>query len=239
MQCLVLAAGLGSRLNSLGASKPLTPLCGRPLIGRVLDAVAAAGCSEAIVVTGHLTDKVEDWLGDAASEIPIPVRTLRNERYQEPNGLSVTAARALMQGPYLMSMCDHMFDPAIARDLKAFPVQRNEVVLAVDYRLENPDVDMDDVTRVQVIEPDRSGQIANIGKGIATYNAFDTGLFLVNDCLAEAILAAEAAGEAPSISAGMMRLANQGRARTFDIGDRYWIDVDDEAAYAKAQAHYS
>ena len=44
-------------------------------------------------------------------------------------------------------------------------------------------------------------------------------------------------GGAGSISAGMQRLADAGRARIFDIGDRFWIDVDDAAALEKAEAH--
>jgi hypothetical protein len=35
----------------------------------------------------------------------------------------------------------------------------------------------------------------------------------------------------------MMRLAARDKARTFDIGERFWIDVDDPVALKKAASH--
>ena len=51
-------------------------------------------------------------------------------------------------------------------------------------------------------------------------------------CSAEAI----ADGRPGSLSDGMQRLADQGRAATMDIGESWWIDVDDPRAFALAQA---
>ena len=46
---IVLAAGLGTRMNS-GVPKALHALCGRPMIGHVLETVAALGCERIVVV---------------------------------------------------------------------------------------------------------------------------------------------------------------------------------------------
>ncbi|HLE55461.1 MAG TPA: NTP transferase domain-containing protein, partial [Rhodothermia bacterium] len=59
---VVLAAGLGSRLQ--GASdetllKPLTPVGGRPLILRTIDSLSKAGCSSVVVVVGHGAADIE------------------------------------------------------------------------------------------------------------------------------------------------------------------------------------
>jgi 1L-myo-inositol 1-phosphate cytidylyltransferase len=39
-----------------------------------------------------------------------------------------------------------------------------------------------------------------------------------------------------TISGAINMLARWGQARIFDIGSRIWIDVDDPAAFAKAEA---
>ncbi len=62
---IVLAAGQGTRMRSR-IPKVLHPLAGRPLILHVLDALAAAGVSRPVVVTGHGGDAVEAAIGGRA-----------------------------------------------------------------------------------------------------------------------------------------------------------------------------
>lgn len=49
---MVLAAGAGTRMQS-SVAKVLLPLCGRPLLGYVLDAALAAGPTRLVLVVGH------------------------------------------------------------------------------------------------------------------------------------------------------------------------------------------
>ena len=44
-----------------------------------------------------------------------------------------------------------------------------------------------------------------------------------------------ARGGAGGISGGMTRLAAKGLATTFDIGERFWLDVDDAVAHSHAE----
>ena len=45
MNCLIIAAGHGSRLREISPSKPLTPVAGMPLIEQVIRAAAAGGAT--------------------------------------------------------------------------------------------------------------------------------------------------------------------------------------------------
>jgi bifunctional UDP-N-acetylglucosamine pyrophosphorylase / glucosamine-1-phosphate N-acetyltransferase len=58
---VVMAAGKGTRMKS-DLPKVLVPLCGRPLVEYVLDAVELAGISRILLVVGYRADLVRDTL---------------------------------------------------------------------------------------------------------------------------------------------------------------------------------
>jgi CTP:molybdopterin cytidylyltransferase MocA/SAM-dependent methyltransferase len=73
---LVLAAGAGSRF---GGGKLLAPVAGRPILQHVLDAIAAAGLTDVVVVLGDDADRVEaaiSWRAERRVVNPDPRRGL-------------------------------------------------------------------------------------------------------------------------------------------------------------------
>lgn len=62
---IVLAAGQGKRMKSK-QYKVLHPVCGKPMVGHVLDTVKQAKSEKIIVVVGHGAEKVQAYLGDDA-----------------------------------------------------------------------------------------------------------------------------------------------------------------------------
>ncbi len=204
---------------------------GVPLIVRIMQSALEGGGSEFVVVTGYEGDRLERFLKAFAAERGVRITCVRNHDWMGSNGLSVVAARPALDDRFVLLMSDHLFDPTILSDLISHGAQTKGVTLAVDRRLENPLVDMEDVTRVQT---EADGRIIRIGKMIDGYDAYDTGIFLASPDLMTAIADADAAGEGTGISSGMQRLAAQGLATTFDIGDRFWLDVDDATAYGHA-----
>lgn len=231
MKAVVLAAGQGTRLRDIAASKPLAPVLGAPLIERVIAAAHAGGVDGFVVVTGYAAEPLEAFLGEMAARRGLRVETARNPEWRRANGLSVAAAAALLDGPFLLLMSDHLFDPSIVADMIA-GARNPGLTLAVDRRLDNPLVDLDDVTRVRT---DAEGRIVTIGKHIEPYDAFDTGVFVADSSLIEAIREDVAAGGEGSLSAGVQRLAGRGLARTFDVGARFWLDIDDAVAFGHAE----
>jgi len=229
---LIVAAGQGTRLRDIAISKPLAKVRGKPLIERVIETAHAAGVTEFVVVTGYEGPRVEAFLRRLAMRRGFVITTVRNPDWVLANGHSVVVAAPYLDDRFVLMMADHLFDPSLLSDLLAAPAAADEVVLAVDRRLDNPLVDLEDVTRV---ETDADGGILRIGKLIEAYNAFDTGVFVASRALIEALRDDIAQGGAGGISAGMTRLAERGLARTFDIGARFWLDVDDAAAHRQAQ----
>jgi bifunctional UDP-N-acetylglucosamine pyrophosphorylase / glucosamine-1-phosphate N-acetyltransferase len=62
---ILLAAGQGTRMKS-DLPKVLHPLCGRPMLWHVLEALKAATTEKPFVIVGHGAPEVEKYVGDAA-----------------------------------------------------------------------------------------------------------------------------------------------------------------------------
>nr|HDM59694.1 nucleotidyl transferase [Bacillota bacterium] len=231
MQCLIIAAGLGRRLSSRGDSKPLVPLLGLPLIERVILNAKGAGLSEFCVVTGYQGERVRRFLDQLAGKRQVSITHVVNEEWQKNNGLSVLRAKNALKGNFVLLMTDHLFDEQVLMNLRGQRVEEGEVLLAVDRNVKgNPNVDIDDVTKVLV----EDGRILDIGKDIERYNAYDTGVFLCTPAIFAALEESMNNGDS-TLSGGVRVLAEKEKAKAFDIGDRWWIDVDDEEAFGKAE----
>lgn len=222
---ILLAAGEGSRLRSAAPSKPLCHVGGRPLIEHAIAGLAEAGLTRVVVVLGYEAERIEAHL--AARHWPIAVETVRTRDHRLPNGVSVLAAEQALAGEdAVLAMCDHLVEPALyARVAQAGT--GGGARLGIDRRITSDLVDLDDVTCVRT----EGEAIAAIGKHLADYDAFDTGVFAIGP----ALFAALNSLPAPSLTEGMRVLAAYGGALTVDCSDLDWIDVDDPAALDKAE----
>jgi CDP-L-myo-inositol myo-inositolphosphotransferase len=158
--------------------------------------------------------------------------TVVNEEWKTAgNGLSVLKAKDILREPFVLLMADHLVDERLLMALQSEPLAEGTVRLAVDRNLRNPLVDLDDVTKVQT----EDGVLREIGKGIGRYDAFDTGCFLCAPALFPALERAAAERGDTTLSGGIQILAQEGKVRTHDIGDAFWIDVDDARAVKRAE----
>ena len=189
MKCLIIAAGKGSRLQSRGNSKPLIPILGIPLIERVIRSAMEGGADEFFVVIGHQGEQVSYFLARLADRLAIRITPLVNDDWDKENGLSVLKARDVLHEPFLLLMADHLFDPNLVRSFTALTLGDGEIALGVDGNTDNPLIDMDDVTRVKLEDDDPTGskKISKIGKGLADFNGFDTGIFLCSPAIFNAL----------------------------------------------------
>ena len=231
MKCLIIAAGRGRRLSSKDDSKPLIPLLGLSLIERVILTANKIGLNDFYVVTGYNGEKVRRFLDRLSQSRNIKISHIKNEEWEKGNGLSVLKAKSLLNENFILLMGDHIFDESILMKLKNERIANGEVTLAVDYNIEtNKLVDVDDVTKILV----EDNRILNIGKNIKRYNAYDTGIFLCSPAIFNAIQESVDKGDS-SLLGGIKVLAEEEKAKAFDIKDDFWIDVDDERALKKAK----
>ena len=229
-RALVLAAGLGSRLKN-ETPKPLLPLLGVPLLARTLFTLRKAGITDAWVVLGHQGDRVRREI-EAIQRLDMRLHWVENPRWSEPNGVSVLAAAPWLDGPFVLTMCDHILEPEAIARLRAEAAEGRDLVLLVDKGAEQVN-DLSDATKVKL----DGRRIVGIGKDLADFDAIDTGAFLAGPALMAALreLDGEPAHRGPSLSDGVRRLAEQGRAWILDGTGLTWQDVDtaDDVAVAE------
>ncbi|MBN1609806.1 MAG: NTP transferase domain-containing protein [Polyangiaceae bacterium] len=229
---VVLAAGLGSRLQGVSSGptlKPLTVVAGVPLVSRTVRSLELAGCSRIVMVLGHEAQALQRAV-ESTVTASVPVAFVLNERYRLANGVSVLAAREQAGDEFLLTMSDHVFgdEVMLAVAERAPPV--GGAALAVDYKLERI-FDMDDATKVKA----EGGRILAIGKQLTDYNCVDTGLFFCTSALMDALEnVVERSGDA-SLSQGVALLAEQGKMAAINVGDGFWQDVDTPAMLEHAE----
>lgn len=231
-QAVVVAAGFGSRLQALRPGgqliKPLEPVGGVPILRRVIETTLAVGISEVVLVTGHMAEDLEAAVGSWA--LGDSVRFVRNDRYDLGNGVSLLCGARECRGDFVLLMSDHLFQPRNLSGLLAAGRRDNGAVLAIDRKIASC-FDLDDATKV-VADGER---ILEIGKQLSSYNAIDTGMFLISAevvPLLDEVM--ERCGDA-SISDAMTQFIGQGRMGGYDVGDGRWHDVDTPEMYREAE----
>ena len=229
---VILAAGMGSRLAASGDaetfSKPLMAVGGKTLLERTIGCCRAAGARRIIVVTGFRHGLVE---AEVARLNRGDLETVHNPAWTKSNGLSLYACRERLDAPFALMMSDHVFDPSILSDLLALTPAPGTVTLAVDYKIAEV-FDLDDATKVQVDD----GKIGPISKALTTYNAIDCGLFLCTPAIFAALGEVVARKGDTTLSEGMAIIGARGQFLPFDIGDRWWQDVDTPEMLEQASA---
>jgi choline kinase len=231
---VILAAGKGTRIRTSEADlpKPLHVVGGTPLIKRVLLSLGEAGITRVVVVTGFMADAVTATVGGdpAYAAAGVTVEFAHNPEFEKANGISVLVGGAVVGGPFVLSMADHIYDPALPRLVGSCDLAAADLYLATDPRVDTI-LDIDDATKVKT----DAGRIIDIGKAITTYDRIDCGVFCVTPRLLAILAEVRAERGDCSLTDGVKRLAALGRARVADIGDRFWQDVDTPEDRAHAE----
>lgn len=218
---VILAAGNGDRFRlSPHHSKLLHPVLGQPLILRTLETAAGAGFSSFTIVLGYEAERVRR----AVEQHPLPgvtVRFVHNPDWHLENGVSALKARQLCGNRrFALLMGDHLFEAPVLARLASLPVAPGDSLLAIDSGVTDPALAAEG-TKVR-LDGDR---IVAIGKDLEAWDAIDTGLFLFDPSIFDALAAARADGQT-TLSAGVQRLAARGRMRGVEVGGAAWCDID-------------
>jgi choline kinase len=234
MKAIILSAGQGSRLGHMVDDRPkcLIDFNGRSLLDRQLDALAANGVGEAVVVTGFHDELVQAAI--AARSGGPNVRTVFNPFYKvADNTGSLFMAREELSGDCLVWNGDTLVSTGLMRRVVAN--DRDGICVTIDRK------DSYDEDDMKVVEED--GRLRAIGKRIelSTVNAESIGLLAFRsggaERFREAIENAMRTPEGTTIwyLRVIHHLAQAGEVWTLDINGEEWGEVDFPADVDRAR----
>ncbi len=236
---VILAAGQGTRLLPLTIDTPkcLIDVGGRPLLGRMLDALAAAGIARAIVVTGHRAERVDAYL--AATAQPLRVSTARNAAYATTNNAaSLAAAREAIGGDAFV-LCDG--DVIVSGSpLSALLAAPEPCTLVIDRGASLADEEMKVQVNARGLVTRLSKRLdpqTSIGESIGVQRLGGPALTRLWDEV-DAVVRADAA--TAYYEDVFQRLIDGGvRFGTSDVATEGWIEIDDMVDLAAARQRFS
>jgi choline kinase len=158
----------------------------------------------------------------------IKLHPIHNPGWHKQNGISVLAAAAHVQSPFLLTMGDHLFEPSIV-DLAIQQADLKSLNVAVDRKL-NAIFDLDDAMKVKT----KGDQVVAIAKNLQNYDAIDAGLFVSSLQIFQYLEEAKRDGDC-SLADGVRAMAADAKVRAIDIGDAWWQDVDTPEMLAQAE----
>ena len=234
MKAIILAAGVARRLAPLTDTthKCLLSVGARPLLRRMLDALAGAGIRETTIVVGHCADQIRRAAGDRAGGMAI--RYVENPQYTKGSVLSLYAARAILAEPALVMDADVLFPREFLRRLLATPAPS---ALLVDHGFQDTGEEVKIYTRgARVIAlgkkvvPDRWEAV---GEGVGFFKCgADAGPEFVR-LLAEVI--AEGTG-LEEYEDALHRLVQRRHVGWVDVSGLPWTEVDFVEDLRRAEA---
>lgn len=229
---LILAAGRGSRLFPGGTlPKPLAPIQGVTLAERVMDSLRrSTGVGRFVVSLGHQAEIVRPHFQSIAARMGVAVDFVQAEDWIKGNGASaLAAATALGDNPFLLSMCDHLYDDDLAAKLLAAALPVDGLSLACDFDIASI-ADPDDAMKVKAADH----AITAIAKTLDDWNCVDTGVMRCTPALFEALREA-ADRDVHGLADGLAVLASRGSAQVVDVTGCWWADIDTLDALQSAE----
>ena len=115
---LLLAAGLGNRLNPLTQNMPkcLTVVNGVPILEQLVSSLDQHDFKRLVVVTGHFENCIQDFLGTQVGGITIDY--VYSPLYATTNNIySLWMAREIIREPFLLIESDLVFDVSLLDEM--------------------------------------------------------------------------------------------------------------------------
>lgn len=231
MKAMILASGLGTRLQPLTdrSPKPLLPLMLTPMVGHLLAQLRRQGVREVVVNGHHLSDRLAAWLGDGSRW------DLRLAFAHEPEILGTAGAlknaEPLLRGtPFLVVNADVLADI----DLQALWT-RHRARRALVTMVVRPDPAANDARPVVIDEHDRvrriNGRPEALHAGSGEEGTIFTGIQIVEPQVLDAI---PADSFVSTTADTYPQLLQDGQPVLAYRHHGYWLDVGVPERYLQA-----
>ena len=229
MNALILAAGMGNRLEDLTQDRPkaMVPVLGKELILYQLDFLRHKAISDIGIVLGFQAGNFRRFLQDHTIE----VQQFFNPRYEEGSILTVQAAANFIEEDTLLMNVDHIYP----RHLLDRLLKQIDGITAIC------DFDRTLVADDMKIKRGPTGQLAQIHKQLTGFDGGYIGMTVIPAKKTSSYKAAientiKIHGFNASVEMILQELANLGESISIaDCSGIGWLEVDNQEDLAKAE----
>lgn len=111
MQAVILAAGMGKRLQPLTDTIPkaMLPLNGQPLLKIMLGQLKSVGVTEIIIVVNHLKERIINYFGNG-SQFGLSLTYVEQKEMKGTADAVLQAAPYITATPFFCIACDSLFE---------------------------------------------------------------------------------------------------------------------------------
>jgi len=173
MQCVIIAAGKGTRMMPLTSEtpKPLLPVCGKPIITHIVEALPAE-ITELILVVGYRADQIKAYCGDTFCGRPVTY--CEQADFAGGTGDALLCAKPYLRDTFLLMYADDIQ----GSEALAAVVKEEHAMLAMES--DHPEdfgvleLNSDGTLREIIEKPaDPPSQLVNIGGFVISPAIFD------------------------------------------------------------------
>jgi NDP-sugar pyrophosphorylase family protein len=131
MKAVILAAGEGTRLEPLTnvRPKPMIPVANRPLLEHVVEAVAAAGLTEVVLVVGYQRERIQNHFGDG-DDWGVDIEYAVQDR-QLGTGDAVLHAEPYLEDDFVVLNGDRIIEASLIESVVDEHVDTGDPVMSV------------------------------------------------------------------------------------------------------------
>jgi choline kinase len=224
---VILAAGRGTRLGTLGTEMPkgFLKLGSRPIIEESLDKLVAVGIRSVVIVTGHLADFYEKLSAKRRGL----VETVHNPRYVRLGSfysLQVALEHLGDATPFLLLESDLVYEPRALDEVLADPHKDVILLSGPTGSRDEVWVETDDEERLVAMSKDR----ASLGSPPAGELV---GITRVSPKLTDVLRSLPPDGEYETC--GLVNASKSCPVYCRCVDDLVWAEIDDEKHLARAR----
>jgi len=224
LKLVIIAAGRGSRISSIsnGLPKILIEVFNKTLLEHLIQNCVSVGISDIVIVTGHNSDIIHDYISD--NRFNINIELAYNDDWNLPNGISVLASKNNIpkDHDFMISMSDHFYNDDLLLKIKDSVLTNITVNVGADYKT---DAIHDPDDAMKLIIDRNSNIVSQMSKGLLKYNAVDCGIFKCKYEFFSILQEAKDSGKY-SLSDACNILINNQDLGGVNIDDSMWIDID-------------
>ena len=234
---VILAAGVGSRLDRHDSPKPLVKVGGKPLIIWNIEQLQEAGVKTIYIILGHRGEEIRKELINHPS-ITAKIKFLYQEKEDaSKKGMldSVLSIDNLIAGPFFLTMADLVIEHNPYHYFRSEEKKKAGSITLLVSLDKNQYETSGALSRVKV----SNGEIVDIGLDLKDYNGNEVGIYsLDSECIQElrAVTGqATVEGKAITFTQALTILIKKGKVLTAELEEGEWYDVNTPSTHVRAE----